>query len=125
EQNNNGWIWQVTNKGQQGPTSEWGATGMVGTSMASPHVAAAVAMVQSVVETPLTWTQMRDLLVSTVKPFPVAIPAATPIGAGILDSQGALYKATTPPCDPEVDECGPGATPLGNKVALTGLAGSP
>lgn len=124
EQNNNGWIWQVTNKGQQGPTSEWGPTGMVGTSMASPHVAAAVAMVQSVVDTPLTWTQMRDLLVSTVKPFPVAIPGATPIGAGILDIKAALDKATTPPCDPDVDDCGPVATPLVNKVAVTGLAGN-
>ncbi|MNM94698.1 Xanthomonalisin precursor [compost metagenome] len=67
---------------------------------------------------------MRDLLVSTVKPFPVAIPATTPIGAGILDIKAALDKATTPPCDPEVDDCGPVATPLVNKVALTGLAGN-
>ncbi|MGH8053049.1 MAG: S8 family serine peptidase [Stenotrophomonas sp.] len=124
EQNNNGWIWQVTNKGQQGPTGEWGPTGMVGTSMASPHVAAAAAMVQSVVDTPLTWVQMRDLLVSTVKPFGVTIPAATPLGAGILDIKAALDKATTPPCDPNVDDCGPVATALVNKVAVNGLAGN-
>lgn len=124
EQNNNGWIWQVVNSGTQGPTSEWKTLGLVGTSMASPHVAAAAAMVQSVVETPLNWTQMRDLLKSTVKPFPVSIPAATPIGVGILDIKAALVKATTPPCDPEVDECDPVATPLSNKVAVTGLSGS-
>ncbi len=124
EQNNNGWVWQVVNSGTQGPTSEWKTLGLVGTSMASPHVAAAVAMVQSVVDTPLTWTQMRDLLKATVKPFPVAIPAATPIGVGILDIKAALDQATTPPCDPNVEQCGPVATPLVNKVAVTGLAGS-
>lgn len=124
EQNNNGWIFQVINEGTQGPTADWAPLGMVGTSMASPHVAAAVAMVQSVVDTPLTWTQMRDLLTSTVKPFPVSIPASTPIGAGILNIEAALLKATTPPCDPAVEECGPVATPLVNKVAVTGLAGN-
>ena len=123
EQNNNGWIWQVANGGTQGPTSEWKPLGLVGTSMASPHVAAAVAMVQSVVATPLSWTQMRDLLKSTVKPFGTAIPAATPLGAGILDIKAALVKATTPPCDPATEQCGPEATPLVNKIALTGLAG--
>lgn len=124
EQNNNGWIFQVINRGTQGPTSEWAPLGLAGTSMASPHVAAAVAMIQSVVDTPLTWTQMRDLLKSTVKPFPTAIPAATPIGTGILNIEAALVKATTPPCDPAVDTCGPVATPLVNKLAVTGLSGA-
>ncbi len=123
EQSNNGWIFQVINRGEQGPTNEWAPIGLVGTSMASPHVAAAVAMVQSVVDTPLTWSQMRDLLTSTVKPFGVAIPAATPLGAGILDINAALVKATTPPCNPDVDDCGPVATALVNKVAVTGLSG--
>ncbi|WP_313317119.1 S8 family serine peptidase [Stenotrophomonas sp.] len=121
----NGYIWQVMNGGAKGPEADnWVLGGMGGTSMASPHVAAAVAMVQSVVDTPLTWTQMRDLLKQTATPFPVAIPASTPIGAGILNINAALVKATTPPCDPNVDDCGPVATPLTNKVAVTGLAGS-
>jgi len=120
----NGYIWQVINAGTKGPeANNWLLGGMGGTSMASPHVAAAVAMVQSVVATPLTLNQMRDLLKSTVTPFPVAIPASTPIGSGILNINAALVKATEPPCDPAVEQCGPDATPLVNKVALTGLSG--
>lgn len=123
--NPNGYIWQVMNGGEKGPEpSNWILGGMGGTSMASPHVAAAVAMVQSVVDTPLTLNQMRDLLKKTATPFPVAIPASTPIGAGILNINAALVKATEPPCDPNVEQCGPEATPLVNKVAVTGLAGS-
>jgi len=124
ENSNDGWIFQVINAGTKSPTAEWAPLGLVGTSMASPHVAAAVAMVQSVVPTPLSWSQMRDLLTSTVKPFGTTIPASTPIGAGILDINAALVKATTPPCDPNVEQCGPDATPLTNKVAVTGVAGA-
>lgn len=122
--NPNGYIWQVMNGGTKGPTTEWILGGLGGTSMASPHVAAAVAMVQSVVDTPLTMAQMRDLLKKTATPFPVAIPASTPIGAGILNIDAALTKATEPPCDPEVEECGPDAVPLTNKVALPNQGGS-
>jgi len=122
--NPNGYIWQVMNGGLKGPTSEWLLGGMGGTSMASPHVAAAVAMVQSVVDTPLTLSQMRDLLKKTATPFPVAIPASTPIGAGILNIDAALTKATEVPCDPNVEECGPDAVPLTNKVALPNQGGS-
>ncbi|WP_305806200.1 S8 family peptidase [Stenotrophomonas sp. YIM B06876] len=122
--NPNGYIWQVINKGTQSPTAEWVLGGMGGTSMASPHVAAAVAMVQSVVGTPLTWTQMRDLLKQTARPFPIAIPANTPMGAGILNINAALTKATEVPCDPAVDQCGPVAIPLTNKVEVSGLAGA-
>lgn len=122
---NNGFIWQMMNWGEKGPEPDnWDLGGMVGTSMSSPHVAAAVAMVQSVVETPLSWSAMRDLLRQTATPFPVAIPASTPIGAGILNIDAALAKATEVPCDPEVEECGPTATPLVNKVAVGGLAGA-
>lgn len=122
--NPNGYIWQVINDGEQGPVNAWVLGGMGGTSMASPHVAAAVAMIQSVVETPLTWSQMRDLLQETARPFPVAIPGSTPIGAGILDIKAALDKATEVPCDPETETCGPVATPLVNKVNVTGLSGA-
>lgn len=121
--NPNGYIWQMINGGAERPTTTWRPGGSAGTSMASPHVAAVAAMVQSVVDTPLTWAQMRDLLKSTATPFPVAIPANKPIGAGILNADAALIKATTPPCDPAVEDCGPLGVALTNKVALNGLAG--
>ncbi len=97
--------------------------GIVGTSMASPHVAAAAAMVQSVAKTPLDWMQMRHLLKGTVTPFPLAIPVGKPIGAGILNVDAALAKATEESCDPSAATCAPVATPLTNKEAATGLVG--
>lgn len=123
ENNDQGWIWQMYNGGTEGPTSEWYVEGMVGTSMASPHVAAAAAMVQSVAKTPLNWMQMRDLLMQTATPFPVSIPATTPMGAGILNVEAALVKVTATPCDPSQQECGVDATPLANKVTRAGLSG--
>ncbi|MGO1541788.1 MAG: S8 family serine peptidase [Luteimonas sp.] len=124
--NPDGYIWQVVNGGEQGPVEgDWWLGGMSGTSMAAPHVAAAAAMVQSVAEMPLDWQQMRDLLTATARPFPVAIPAATPIGAGILDLQVLLETVTEEPCDPEAGECDPDpeAIPLVNREPVSGLDG--
>ncbi|MGY0560258.1 S8 family peptidase [Luteimonas sp. A277] len=126
--NPNGYVWQVINRGTQGPVEDdWVLGGKAGTSMSSPHVAAAAAMVQSVVDTPLDWEQMRDLLTSTARAFPVAPPVGTPIGAGILDLKALLDKAIEVPCDPEVEECeepGIEATPIANKVPVRGLSGT-
>ena len=120
----NGYIWQVVNGGLQGPVEgDWWLGGKAGTSMASPHVAAAVAMVQSVVPVPLGWEEMRDILASSARAFPVSIPANTPMGAGILNLEDLLEAATAEPCDPEVEECTPPATELVNKVPVTGLSG--
>ncbi|WP_369977578.1 S8 family serine peptidase [Xanthomonas bundabergensis] len=119
--NPNGYIFQVLNAGTQSPTSEWQIGGMAGTSMASPHVAAAVAMVQSVATTPFTWSGMRDLLRASARPFPVAIPTTTPIGAGILDIDMLLQLATTPPCAPSDSSCVPPTKTLTNKVEQRGL----
>ncbi|OAX54182.1 S8 family serine peptidase [Xanthomonas graminis] len=119
--NANGYIFQVINGGSQRPTGEWEIRGMAGTSMASPHVAAAVAMVQSVAKTPFTWSGMRDLLRASARPFPVAIPTSTPIGAGILDLGMLLQMATTPACDPTDSSCIPPTKTLSNKVELRGL----
>ena len=123
-----GYVVQVINGGTQGPTTQWLLGGMAGTSMASPHVAAVAAMVQGALvdaeRDPLTWQQMRDLLTSTARPFAVNPPAANPIGAGILDAKAALDEALEVPCDPEVEQCEPDATPLVNGVAVSGLSGT-
>ncbi|WP_369935021.1 S8 family serine peptidase [Xanthomonas tesorieronis] len=119
--NPNGYIFQVLNGGTQSPTGDWQIGGMAGTSMASPHVAAAVAMVQSIAPTPLTWTAMRDLLRASARPFPVAIATTTPIGAGILDVDMLLQMATTPPCQPSDSSCVPPTKTLTNKVEMRGI----
>ncbi|MGY0634064.1 S8 family peptidase [Luteimonas sp. A478] len=122
-------IWQVTNGGDQGPLYDvdgaWILRGFQGTSMASPHVAAAVAMVQSVVDMPLDREQMRSLLMQTARAFTTA--PSNPMGAGILNLEALLAKAIEEPCDPEVEECEePGivATPITNKVPVRGLSGT-
>lgn len=117
-----GYIYQVLNAGTKGPSSEYTLAGFTGTSMATPHVTAAVALVQSVVKTPLTWEQMRDLLKTSARPFPASIPVATPIGSGILDAYKLLQNATKPPCDPKKENCTPETTLIKNRVELHGLS---
>lgn len=115
----NGYIFQAINNGTTRPTAEYSLGGYTGTSMASPHVAAAVAMVQSVVDTPLAWGEMRDLLRRTARPFPASIPGSTPMGTGILDVATLLNRATQPPC---TENCAPPTLQLSNKVELRGLS---
>ncbi|WP_140719992.1 S8 family peptidase [[Pseudomonas] boreopolis] len=127
--NPGGYVWQAGYSGATTPTSgSYTYMGMGGTSMASPHVAATVALVQSAVVAaggaPLTPAAMETLLKQTARPFPVAIPSSTPIGTGIVDAKAALDKALEAPCDPGTENCGPSATPLTNKVAIGGLAGA-
>ena len=68
--------------------------------------------------------ELRDLLVASARPFPVTIPTATPMGSGILDAKAALDTALEEPCDPEVEECAPPATPVVNQVPVRGLSGT-
>ncbi|MEB1610517.1 serine protease [Xanthomonas campestris] len=116
-----GYIFQVVNEGTTRPTANWILGGFTGTSMASPHVAAAVAMVQSVAPTPLKWDQMRELLRKTTRPFPVSVPTATPMGSGILNLDALLRNATEAPC---TSNCAPPTMLLDNKLELRGLASS-
>ena len=96
--------------------------GYTGTSMAAPHVAGVVALLQSVAQTPLSPAQVKTLLVDTARDFPVSIPSATPLGAGILDAAAAVEQVANP-C--EGDDCGPpDAAPIINGVPMTGLGGA-
>ena len=86
-----------------------------GTSMATPHVAGVVALVQAASATPKTAEQMRQLLASTARPIPAAkCPGGC--GPGLIDAAAAVAAAggSTGP--------GPGTGPQtysnGNDVAI-------
>lgn len=113
--NPGGYVWSAGNAGTTVPTTET-YFGMGGTSMASPHVAAVVALMQSVAETPLTPAQVLSTLKATARPFPVAPPANRPIGAGIVNASAAI--------DAVLGGEPPTATPLTNNVAVGGNTGA-
>ncbi|PPJ41746.1 MULTISPECIES: S8 family peptidase [unclassified Pseudoxanthomonas] len=114
--NPGGYVWSTGNAGTTVPTTET-YFGMGGTSMAAPHVAAVVALMQSVAETPLTPAQILATLKSTARPFPVAPPANRPIGAGIVNAAAAV-QAVIGGGEP------PTATVLTNNVAVGGNMGA-
>ena len=96
-----------------------------GTSMASPHVAGVAALVISASEEPLSPDEVKAILKDTARTFPA--PVDKPIGTGIVDADAAVTLAIEgppPPCDPEVEQCTPDATPITNKVPVRGLAGT-
>ena len=86
-----------------------------GTSMATPHVAGVVALIQSVATTPKTPAQVEALIKGNVTAFPST--PSQPIGPGILNAKAVVdaTNGTTPP---------PTATPLTNGVAVTGVSGA-
>ena len=99
----NAWIWSLGNAGAKAPEASPAGdrlVGNIGTSMASPHVAAIVALMQSAAvaagNPPLTPAQVRTILRRTAKPFSVTPPASTPMGAGIVDAADAVAAATQP-----------------------------
>ncbi|WP_202908963.1 S8 family peptidase [Cognatilysobacter segetis] len=80
------------NAGTAGPTTE-NYKCMAGTSMAAPHVAGTVALMQAVRSTPLTPAQVESILKSTLRAFPGSNDK--PIGAGIIDANAAVNAAKT------------------------------
>lgn len=110
-------ILSTVNTGTKAPSGE-GYASYGGTSMATPHVAGVVALVQAVSNPAKTPAQVEALLKSTVTPFPST--PDKPIGAGIVNAQAAVAAAqggTNPP-DP-----GTGGT-LTNGVPATGVSGA-
>ncbi len=85
-----------------------------GTSMAAPHVAGVVALIQSVAPTALSPAAIESLLKSTARPLPGACSGGC--GAGIVDADAAVTAA--------LNGTGPGpgtGTVLQNNVPVTGL----
>jgi len=80
------------NAGTGGPTTE-NYKCMAGTSMAAPHVAGTIALMQAVRATPLTPAQVESLLKSTLRAFPGTNDK--PIGNGIIDAAAAVAAAPT------------------------------
>jgi serine protease len=109
-------ILSTLNSGTAGPSTESYAT-YSGTSMAAPHVAGVVALIQSVANPALTPAQVEALLKSSARAFPVS--PSQPIGAGIANAKAAVDAAgggTTPPP--------PTGGTLTKGVAVTGLGAS-
>ncbi|UUF03475.1 S8 family peptidase [Xanthomonas hortorum] len=78
-----------------------------GTSMAAPHVAGVVALMQSVALNPLTPATVKALLKSSARPLPVACTQGC--GAGLVNADGAVTAV--------ID-----STTLTRNVARTGLS---
>jgi len=102
-----GFIWSASNFGLEGPGAP-GIAGYYGTSMAAPHVAAIVAMMQAAAPSPHTPAKIATLLADTTRMFPV--PVDKPIGAGIVDAGQAVAAAIL------------GEAPLPTPIALSAYA---
>jgi serine protease len=85
-----------------------------GTSMAAPHVAGVVALMQSVASTPLTPAQVTTILKNTARPLPGACSGGC--GAGIVNAEAAVNAVLASSPQP--------VTVLQNGVPVTGLSGA-
>lgn len=85
-----------------GPTEPVAPTqrALFGTSMAAPHVAGVVALMQAVARHPLAPARIEAILKATARPMPVACPQGC--GAGLLDAGAAVAaaRAEPPPAPP-------------------------
>lgn len=118
---NDGFVWSALNTGTTVPEDPTYG-GYAGTSQATPHVTGTVAMILGAETdagiTASTPAEIRNLLTSSARPFPVT--EDHPIGAGIVDANAAVLKAIN-------GDGGGGdieATVLTNGVILRGQSGA-
>ena len=111
-------ILSTLNSGTTSPGSETYAS-YSGTSMANPHVAAVVALMQSVANPALTPAQVETILKNTARAFPST--PSQPIGAGIVQARAAVDAAKA---GGSSGGGGSSGSTLTNGVAVTGLSAS-
>jgi serine protease len=110
-------------QGQEGDGYAWYA----GTSMAAPHVAGTVALMQAAAAAPKTPAEVEEILVNTAYAstgFPDGCSYAQPCGSGVVDARAAVAVAAgleplpdAPPPPPPP----PPAIPLENGVTVTDI----
>src|SRR5690606_27955137 len=113
-------IMSTLNSGSTSPGSESYAS-YNGTSMAAPHVAGVVALMQSVAASPLTPAQVESILKSTARPLPGSCSGGC--GAGIVDAHAAVTAAAGGGGGPDPDP-DPGQGELQNGVPVSGISGA-
>jgi serine protease len=115
-------IWQAMNAGTTVATDDT-FEGVVGTSMAAPHVAAVVALMQAVAPARMTGATVEHILRNSARAFP-ATPSM-PIGAGMLDASLAVANAKAANACTMPAGCVPAqSTPAVDRVAARVDAGS-
>ena len=119
-------VLSTLNLGTQGPTTE-GYAWYAGTSMAAPHVAGIVALMQSAAETPKTPAEIKKILENTAYAnggFPAGCDYDAPCGTGVVDARAAVAVANGSeplPADPPPPPPPPPGIPLQNGVVVTGI----
>ncbi len=109
-------ILSTLNSGSTSPGSESYAS-YNGTSMAAPHVAGIVALMQAAASSPKSPAEIESIIKSTARSFPST--PSQPIGPGIIQARAAVdaVRGSTPP-PPS------GGGELSEGVPVTGLAAS-
>lgn len=117
-------IVSTVDSGTQGPEGDDYAI-YSGTSMAAPHVAAIVALMQAAADTPLSPAQVESILKDTARPLPEPDSCPGGCGAGIVDANAAVAvsQGEEAPAPPEVPPPAP-PTPLLKDIPVEGLSGA-